>query len=74
MSDLVLTAMIPPQYDVTYETRDGTPYRCAAETVTIDVLPQHVAELTAQGFTTATASQMLPGDDTSQDIGWSVAQ
>lgn len=75
MADLILTTMIPPAFDVTYNTIDGTPYRAPASVGSVDVQPQHVAELTARfGFTTPIESQLPAGDDTSVDVGWAVAQ
>lgn len=70
MSDVILTAMIPPQQGVTYCTRDGEPYRGDPDTGLVQAMPQHVAELQSYGFTLASASQVPPGDDTQQDVGW----
>ena len=73
MSDLLLTAMLPPGGDTetVFETRDGTPYRADAATGIIQARPEHVADLQAQGFVLATAAHAPPGVDLQMDVGWS---
>jgi hypothetical protein len=65
-----LTAMLAPSNQVTYCTNDGTPYR-ADDSAIAYVLPQHVAELTNLGWTSATISQVPAGDPTSLQSSWS---
>lgn len=72
MADLVLTAMLTPSNQVTYNTLDGTPYRGDDSNIAY-VKPQHITELTARGFTSASASQIPAGDNTLYDTGWAVA-
>lgn len=72
MADLQITAMVTPNNQVTYCTRDATPYRGDDSNI-VQALPQHVAELTALGFTVATATQVPAGDALVQDVGWAVA-
>lgn len=72
MADLILTAMVTPNNQITYCTRDATPYRGDDANI-IYALPQHVAELTALGFTSCTAAQVPTGDALQLDMGWSVA-
>jgi hypothetical protein len=75
MADLTLTSMEPPSggFDKTWTCRDGTPYRCNAAEGFCQVRPEHVSDLTNQGWTTATAAQVAaddPGANLSQDVGW----
>jgi hypothetical protein len=69
MADLTLTAMTTPSNLITYTTRDGTPYRGDDGNI-VQARPEHVADLQALGFVTATASQVDPGTPLSFDVGW----
>jgi hypothetical protein len=72
MADLQLTAMVTPTNQTTFVTRDATPYRGDANNLVL-AKPQHVAELTALGFVTATAANVPPGNALIDDTGWAVA-
>jgi hypothetical protein len=55
---------------VTFTSRDGTPYRADPESGIVQARPEHVADLEAQGFTLATATQVPAGTPLQDDVGW----
>jgi hypothetical protein len=73
MTDQILTAMVSPNNQVTYCTRDGTPYRGDANNL-VYAPAKHVAELTSAGFATASVAQVPAGAPLQDDTGWAVAQ
>jgi hypothetical protein len=63
MGDLVLVGMLAPGGDMQaiWTTRDDCPYRGEPPLGFVAVRPEHIGDLTAQGFTLATGSQTPAG-------------
>jgi len=72
MADISLTSMITPSNQVTYCTRDGSPYR-GDDSNMVQARPEHHVELLALGFTDATLAQVPAGDPLTFDPGWAIA-